>query len=59
MRHYNLNLDLYGDHVVDHVCNAVALRSDIHTAFDERKFVFVPKRFRWVVHFFSLTITLG
>lgn len=31
MGHYNLNLDLQGDHVVDDVCNAVALWSDIHT----------------------------
>ena len=49
MGHYNLNLDLQGDNIVDDICNAVALRSDMHRAFDERKFVFVPKESPWVV----------
>jgi hypothetical protein len=35
---------LSGDYVVDDVCNAMALRSDVHSAFDDRKFVFVPRR---------------
>ena len=59
MGHCNLNLDLQGDYIVDDISNAVALRSDIHRAFDERKFLFVPKESRWVVHFFDLTNTLG
>ena len=49
MGHYNLNLDLQGDNIVDDICNAVALRSDVYRAFDERRFVFVPKESRWVV----------
>ena len=56
---YNLNQDLQADHNVDDICNTVALRSDIHQAFDDRKFVFVPKESRWVVHFFGLTNNLG
>lgn len=59
MGKYNLNLDLQDDHLVDDICNAVALRSDIHRAFDDRMFVFVPKESRWVVHFFGLTNSLG
>lgn len=46
---YNLNLEIQADHVVDDFCNAVALRSKVHKAFDERNFVFVPKESRWVV----------
>ena len=56
---YNLNQDLQADHTVDDICNTVALRSDIYQAFDDRKFVFVPKESRWAVHFFGLTNNLG
>ena len=59
MGRYNLNLDLQGEHRVDDISNTVALRSDIHRAFDKRRFVFVPKESRWVVHFFGLSNTLG
>lgn len=55
---YNMNLDLPQDHLVDDISNAVTLRSDIHRAFDEGKFVFVPKESRWVVHFFGITNTM-
>lgn len=56
---YNLNLDLQDDHMVNDISNTVALQQDIHRAFDERKFVFVPKESHWVVHFFGLTNNLG
>lgn len=59
MGKYNLNPDLQDDYLVDDVCNAVALRSDIHPAFVDRMFVFVPKESRWVVHFFGLANSLG
>ena len=59
MGRYNLNLDLEDDHMLDDISNTVALRSDVHRIFDERKFVFVPKESRWVVHFFGLTNTPG
>lgn len=59
MGQYNQNKSLSGDYVVDDICNATALRSDVHSAFDDRKFVFVPKESRWVVHFLDLTNTLG
>jgi hypothetical protein len=46
-----------GQYIVDDICNAIALRSDVHSAFDDRKFVFVLKESCWV-HFFDLTNTL-
>lgn len=59
MIQYNQNKSLSGDYIMDDVCNAMALRSDIHKAFDDGKFVCVPKESRWVVHFLDLTNTLG
>lgn len=59
MERYNMNLNLPDDHMVDDISNTVALRSDVHRAFDDRKLVFVPKESRWVVHFFGITNTLG
>ena len=37
----------------------MALQSDMHQAFDDGKFVCVPKESYWVAHFFDLTNTLG
>jgi hypothetical protein len=37
---------------VEDICNAIALRSDVHSTFDDRKLVFAPKESRWVVHFY-------
>ncbi|KAI9824709.1 MAG: hypothetical protein M1819_000804 [Sarea resinae] len=59
MGQYNLNKDLPSDYVIDDVSNAIALRSDIHSAFDDRKFVVVPKHSAWAVHFLELTSDLG
>lgn len=59
MGQYNENNSLRGDYVTDDICNAMALRSDVHKAFDDRKFVCVPKESHWVVHFFNLTNNLG
>lgn len=59
MAKYNLNQHLHDDHLVGDSCNAVALRSDIHQAFDDRMLVFVPKESRWVVHFTGITNSLG
>ncbi|KAK5015469.1 hypothetical protein LTR60_002859 [Cryomyces antarcticus] len=59
MSQYNLNRQLTQDAVVDDITNVVALRSDIHTTFDERKFVIVLKKGQWVVHFTDLTNDLG
>lgn len=59
MAQYNLNEQLIQDSVVDDISNVLALRSDIHTTFDDRKFVIVPKDGQWVVHFTHLTRDLG
>ncbi|KAJ9633805.1 hypothetical protein H2199_009218 [Coniosporium tulheliwenetii] len=59
MSQYNLNRQLIQDAVVDDISNVIALRSDIHTTFDDRKFVIAPKKGQWVVHFTDLTSDLG
>ena len=59
MGQYNQNTNLAGDFVVDDIGNAIALRSDVHRAFDDGNFVIVPKESRWVVHFLGQTNTLG
>ena len=58
MADYNINRVL-GNYVLDDVSNAVALRSDIHKAFDERKFLLAYKNSTWAVHFLALTNELG
>lgn len=59
MGEYNLSQTLLGEWMVDDVRNAIALRRDIHAAFDDRKFVIVPKQSKWVVHFLGQTNSLG
>ncbi|KAK4981093.1 hypothetical protein LTR28_006229 [Elasticomyces elasticus] len=59
MSQYNLNRQLIQDAVVDDISNVIALRSDIHTTFDHRRFVIVRKKGQWVVHFTDLTNDLG
>ncbi|KFZ13764.1 hypothetical protein V501_03532, partial [Pseudogymnoascus sp. VKM F-4519 (FW-2642)] len=59
MGEYNLSQTLLGDWMLDDARNAIALRSDIHSAFDDRKFVIVPKQSKWVVQFMGHTNGLG
>jgi hypothetical protein len=59
MEEYNLNRQLSRDWMLDDVRNAIALRSDIHLAFDDRKFVIVPKQSKWVIQFLGQTNSLG
>lgn len=42
MGEYNLSQTPLGDWMLDDVRNAIALRKDIHNAFDDRKFIIVP-----------------
>jgi hypothetical protein len=49
MEEYNLNRQLSRDWMLDGVRNAIALRNDIHLAFDDRKFVIVLKQSKWVI----------
>ena len=44
MEDYNDNQTLGANDITDDISNAVALRSDVHSCFDELRFVFVPKR---------------
>lgn len=59
MRRYNARLDISGDVLTDDMANALAMRADIHRAFDECKFVLVRKCGRWTVHFLEKTYDLG
>lgn len=59
MDEYNLNRQLSRDWMLDDVRNAIALRSDIHLAFDGRKFVIVPKQSKWVIQFLGQTNSPG
>jgi hypothetical protein len=59
MGQYNLNTNLSGDFVVDDISNAIALRLDIHKAFDDGKLVIVLKEGKWVVQFLGQTNTLS
>lgn len=59
MRRYNDRCELSGDNLMDDSANALAMRPDIHQAFDACKFVIVPKNQRWVVHFLGKTNNLG
>ncbi|KAH7010748.1 hypothetical protein B0J12DRAFT_59515 [Macrophomina phaseolina] len=56
---YNVNIDLSGDSITDDLANAITLRADIHTAFDDCRFVLIPKAGAWVPHFLDATIDLG
>ncbi|KAK5140167.1 hypothetical protein LTR04_003128, partial [Oleoguttula sp. CCFEE 6159] len=59
MGRYNDNRELAGEYIVDDIANAIALRSDIHSAFDDRKFLVTRKKSKWVVHFLEITYELG
>ncbi|KAI9861207.1 MAG: hypothetical protein M1813_005380 [Trichoglossum hirsutum] len=43
MVRYNQNKFLIGQYLLDDVGNAILLRKDLHSLFDDRKFAFVPK----------------
>ncbi|KAI9651716.1 MAG: hypothetical protein M1829_002464 [Trizodia sp. TS-e1964] len=59
MDFYNFNKRLVGKYKTNDVCNAIALRADIHLAFDDQKFCIVPKESKWVVQFLGQTARLG
>jgi hypothetical protein len=46
IREYNLSQTLVGEWMVDDVRNVITLRRDIHSAFDDHKFIIVPKQSR-------------
>jgi hypothetical protein len=57
---WNTDLTLDSDNLLRDLSNAVLLRSDIHTAFDQRKFVFFPKSSEgFVLHMLEPTPDIG
>lgn len=59
MGEYNHNRTLREEDLTDYIANAVPLRADIHIAFDNRIFAFVPKLSMWTVDFLRNTRELG
>jgi len=59
MRRYNARLDISGDFITDDIANALAMRADIHRAFDDCKFMLTRKRGEWTIHFLEKTFDLG
>ena len=57
---WNNDLTLDPDNLLRDLSNAVLLRSDMHTAFDQRKFVFFPKDSEgFVLHMLEPTTDIG
>jgi hypothetical protein len=59
MDKYNASSTLAGPYVIDDMANQLALRADIHGAFDDRVFIFTRKYDAWVNHFLDATYQLG
>ncbi|KAH8798636.1 hypothetical protein F5884DRAFT_813300 [Xylogone sp. PMI_703] len=59
MHRYSISGTLSGGKITDDIANAVAMREDIHTAFDRGKFVITRKAGNWVAHFVDVTNELG
>ncbi|MCJ1241285.1 hypothetical protein MMC14_009289 [Varicellaria rhodocarpa] len=57
MAQYNLDFELSNG--VDDTSNRIALRKDIHAAFDRNDFVFTRKHDSWAIHFLKLTPEWG
>jgi len=56
---YNVNQMLSRKNSINDISNAISLRWDVHKAFDDKKFVLVPKEDKWVIHFLAPTKDLG
>jgi hypothetical protein len=60
MEQYNVDTTLDSDNLLRDLSNVLLLRSDIHTAFDDRKFVIFPKQAAdFVVHMLEPTLYIG
>ena len=59
MRTYIRNQYPDPDDAIDHPTNAVALRKELHTAFDQKVFIFVMKENAWTIHFLRPTYEYG
>lgn len=56
---YNLNEDIPPKFITCDVENCLLLRQDLHTAFDSKHFVIVPKQRSWRIHFLAHTADYG
>ncbi|MCJ1396625.1 hypothetical protein MMC18_009516 [Xylographa bjoerkii] len=59
MGQYNRRINTSGPVITDDTANAMAMRADIHRAFDDCKFAIVRKKGCWVTHFLETTYELG
>ena len=59
MASYNIRQGISGNHLTDDIANALAMRPDIHKAFDACKFAIVRKNRQWVAHFLATTDSMG
>jgi HNH endonuclease len=60
MSQYNVNSSLDPGNLMNDHTNAVLLRSDLHSAFDERQFAFFPKNSQgYTVHMLEPTLDIG
>ncbi|KAI4276040.1 MAG: hypothetical protein L6R38_005761 [Xanthoria sp. 2 TBL-2021] len=60
MDQYNQSYRLSPECTTDDMSNLIALREDIHTAFDRHcMFVFVAKQDKWLIHFLEPSNNLG
>lgn len=59
MRKYNTRRDISGDLSTDDMANAIALRPDLHRAFNDCKFAIARKDGQWSAHFLETTNELG
>lgn len=59
MKQYNRMKKFAGDWAIDDPSNAISLRPDLHSAFDNRVFVITLKQSKCTVHFLEETSTLG
>ena len=59
MRSYIRNQYADPDDAIDHPTNAVAMRKELHTAFNQKVFVLVMKENTWTTHFLRPTYEFG
>ncbi|KAM0800620.1 hypothetical protein BDR22DRAFT_775894, partial [Usnea florida] len=59
MRSYIQNHYTDPDDAIDHPSNAVAMREELHTVFDQKIFVFMWKENAWTTHFLRPTYEFG
>ena len=59
MTAYNIRQGISGNYLTDDIANALAMRPDIHKAFDECKSAIAHKNQLWLAHFLATTDSMG